>query len=1000
MEILELINIVKNSPDSPELNNIISNNVKIDKLFMILGSNDATITNFQEKILNKNSDLKQYILKQMNSYIVEKIKTIKASKNEISESDKKIYENYLKYFFEKGIEIDCDNAQGVELIKQIRNQNIGTKTGEKKDTKEFFKDTYKRYIVWDNYVSAITKMVEDINAKDNITENEVMKYDKVFDYYFNSTKLGHNVKEAETVLKLIKNQPNIDINKITSLDTLYIQYGNAKSNPDSTIKNENQIFSILLDYEEQLKENGIDKNLKYSLIEEMNKKIQEGTFGTKNENGENVLSENEFTFALKTIANPKLINEKTSEQLNEILAQDNLQVQIGKREIEKIVSDENILDKFKEISPDFQKEVLVKTDNYIGNMLKNILKSKREITQFEKNIYSNYLKNNFEKSLNERTNDPQMAELFKLMRNMVRTNAGYNPLKMANPKETKEFFRQEYENNHLFDKYTSAIGKKLKEISDGKEISIEEFEKYDKIVGILSFTYNQDSKEFKNILKIIGNKSQELNIQSEVLDNEIEIYIDKISKNAQSNIPELEGTILEYYERQLQNSAKDINNNAAISHLIRAAQKGILPQKDAENVLNLLNERNKDKQIPDMQEFDEKVDNYTNMSNEEHEKFIEQVSEIRLQEGILPEKYSKYIIQQGINFSDRAKDGISERALEDFGEYELSKANINNYLVKVEEQEYLSSYDTLGEHSKYKNTIIISRNNLSKNGLIKALETLLHENTHAEQTRNIKTGELNYNGYIMLKEEQIRYKNPKFYNANYNNMYIEIDARLQGFQKRFQKLKEMGFSFTEGQLFELEVGNIKDKVFKACEEKENAKNKIIDSEKQDINTIFYKTIQENPQMLEENPLLQFEFENVDGNIQRKSYANILKGYEEQLENVQGNTKDTERISNLFYGILLKDNTPMSEEKLQEELKQLLQLSSDNKFVNAFKNKVLETKFPANMLGNNGQEILATMQDMYNNTNPQERKDASTEIAKAMVEQNKDKQTDIDEEKGK
>ena len=542
-------------------------------------------------------------------------------------------------------------------------------------------------------------------------------------------------------------------------------------------------------------------------------------------------------------------------------------------------------------------------------------------------IYSKYLKNYYDVCIDKHGDTPEMLRLCCLAIDFITNNRV-----QLTDKKTSEFFKQQSDENKVFKKYMDNILKIGSKLISDQPMTGEQFEQYDNIIKEFGYRCNICSVNNVKIIEALEERSKKMDKTSNAMEERIEIYID-LSLNEQElpKQPEFYQAILEYYARQLEGSALDINENAAISHLISAAQKGRLPEDITKIVLDELEERkdkNKNIDFNSVQDFDQ---------------YMKNVAEIRLQQGKMPRECSETIIRKVIlQKQDISKyNGMVERALEDLAEYELEEAGIEGYPIMVLNQPLFKRKTYMGEHNADNKTIKLSRQYLKSYGIIEMLDTILHESTHAIQNKKIATGQLNRDTYKMLKEEILRDENDDFYYNNYKYMYKEIDARKSGYVKRNKLLKRIGIS--ESQIVELDAGNIEQKIEEYCKEYEKGKMKKVDREPKDVDTIFLELLQKKPELLSKYPELKVEFEIAGDSVQRKSLADILVGYEQMLEQAK-NQSEIGRISSLFSEILLSGG-PISEEKMQEELEQLMALESENKIINSFKNKLLITKFP-------------------------------------------------------
>lgn len=132
--------------------------------------------------------------------------------------------------------------------------------------------------------------------------------------------------------------------------------------------------------------------------------------------------------------------------------------------------------------------------------------------------------------------------------------------------------------------------------------------------------------------------------------------------------------------------------------------------------------------------------------------------------------------------------------------------------------------------------------------------TMFHEITHAIQEKNILNNNFDFNTYFMLKEEIIKKYDSNYYDLNYEIMLEEIDARRGGiditydfFAKNFPELAPIIKLSLETKKEYFEYSNYNKKQFSISEKE------VV------MNTIFDKIISIHPNLLEEYPILQMEY---------------------------------------------------------------------------------------------------------------------------------------------
>lgn len=171
-------------------------------------------------------------------------------------------------------------------------------------------------------------------------------------------------------------------------------------------------------------------------------------------------------------------------------------------------------------------------------------------------------------------------------------------------------------------------------------------------------------------------------------------------------------------------------------------------------------------------------------------------------------------------------------------------------------------------------------------GKLELYYTMFHEMRHAEQFNNIENNKFDYQTYNFLKEEIVCKYDQNFYSKNYKSMFIEADARKEQILSTLEFLNDLNPKSIEGI------------IEKSKEEliKESKYNVINDSKKQislgnnnymDVSDYVGKLIDENPEILVENPILKIEY-SADGS--RKNIEKLKKEFEniddkdESLEN--------------------------------------------------------------------------------------------------------------------
>lgn len=156
--------------------------------------------------------------------------------------------------------------------------------------------------------------------------------------------------------------------------------------------------------------------------------------------------------------------------------------------------------------------------------------------------------------------------------------------------------------------------------------------------------------------------------------------------------------------------------------------------------------------------------------------------------------------------------------------------------------------------------------------------TMFHEMRHAQKHNNIYNNQFDYNSYFMLKELIIEEYDSNYYSSNYRLILEEIDARQDSYETTLNFFKK---NFPE---LENAVSNVVQKQNENYDYAEyNEKKFTITNKKEFVNQIFDKIISLHPELLEEYPVLQLEY-NLDGNIKKIDEINVQENYAPVLLN--------------------------------------------------------------------------------------------------------------------
>lgn len=281
-----------------------------------------------------------------------------------------------------------------------------------------------------------------------------------------------------------------------------------------------------------------------------------------------------------------------------------------------------------------------------------------------------------------------------------------------------------------------------------------------------------------------------------------------------------------------------------------------------------------------------------------------QLIKLKNEDFILPQKYVNYIIKQALE-CDNVIDAnpqkylaLVECAIEDLGKNDLKERigldkKINYFISDNIYSETLNS-QAGGSYYNSSLSIKVSRKSiidLIENKDLYALDTVFHENTHAEQYRDFENKHyLSYNRYVMQKEQILISEYSDFYRDNYDKTFIEIEANEKSAQKLGEYLDELNLSSKTQLMFlsafgEKVVDMCTDVADKKKKEYDIGEEKRIDGKNQNIYEVFDNLIKEKPNLLKDYPEFELEY-NSDGT--RKSLSQLFYFAKKNSEEAQFN----------------------------------------------------------------------------------------------------------------
>ena len=390
---------------------------------------------------------------------------------------------------------------------------------------------------------------------------------------------------------------------------------------------------------------------------------------------------------------------------------------------------------------------------------------------------------------------------------------------------------------------------------------------------------------------------------------------------------ELEMTIsnntLEHYKKYFNYLTSNIDNaiieNDVAAQIFNFINSKSVDSKIADSFKGILEENTKEVKNPDMSIYSKYLpQNYSEqfepMDELVFENFCEDLKKIKLLDGVIPEEFCDFIINQKLNNNTPINKDIDKylpllkRTFEDKACYILKSNGIEDYRFKFFKGK--EGDGTQGYQNADKKEIGFLVDNLinldASNTHI--INTMFHEIQHAIQAKNYTATEFNkLNGFLYntLKEEIIRKDDWSFYNRNYSRMYCEIDARLAGARGQAEYLAYIGIP--ENQIIE---GN--DTTLKECYEyakeierqnEEFAINKIdINGNIISVSEKVRELIKKNPEWINKYPVLSLEY---NENGERKTTIQILQNALDSTKNKEKSTLE-EIYTKIFEGNIEND----------------------------------------------------------------------------------------------
>ena len=183
---------------------------------------------------------------------------------------------------------------------------------------------------------------------------------------------------------------------------------------------------------------------------------------------------------------------------------------------------------------------------------------------------------------------------------------------------------------------------------------------------------------------------------------------------------------------------------------------------------------------------------------------------------------------------------------------------------------------------------------------------------------------MNYLTYNFIKEEIIEEYDTKFYNDNYNKIFMESDARKGEILGALEFLSRLNPDFVKAIRNDFESEYVAESEEHTIYTDSKKKFPIGKENYIDISEYVGLLIQSNTQILEENPILSIEY-NEDGT--KKDIYTLLQEFEKQKVK---NDIDYRGLYSIYYGLITKymETNSIEEVELKQKIDEFMQDEQD------------------------------------------------------------------------
>ena len=373
----------------------------------------------------------------------------------------------------------------------------------------------------------------------------------------------------------------------------------------------------------------------------------------------------------------------------------------------------------------------------------------------------------------------------------------------------------------------------------------------------------------------------------------------------------------EYYIKKIDKLYEypDINSHF-IGNLITLIHSDYYSQEEKDKLINALKDKGLyNNNISDVQITFEK--------NETIENMLLKVKQAYYSGQIMPLDIAQKLLNEDLEYST----SIDKEVLQSCVQSVICNTLKNNNIDIQNKVFFGEGHGTLGYNDPNNISIWIDDSLLEKylnsnvlSDKAELFKTMFHEMQHAIQYDNIKKGKIDYLTYNFIKEEVIEEYDKEFYNANYKSIFMESDARKEEILGALEFLNGLNPKFVKTISENMENEYISESqqhtIYADSEKKFSiGKNTFID-----VSEYVGLLIQNNPRILENNPILNIEYK-PDGT--KKEIQTLLQEFQNQKDE---NNASYKNLYSIYYGLITKqmEKIPIEDAQLKQKIDEFLQ----------------------------------------------------------------------------